>query len=121
MQRFQAKVVIVTGAASGIGEATARRFSSEGASVALVDRNEIPLAKVASDLPGPQPLAHVADVLPHLEKTKGSIINTPPVSGPGGDWEMGPSTAAKGAVVNLRRSLPPDLARKACASIRSAP
>jgi len=44
---------------------TARRFSSEGASVALVDRNEIPLAKVASDLPGPQPLAHVADVSDH--------------------------------------------------------
>jgi NAD(P)-dependent dehydrogenase (short-subunit alcohol dehydrogenase family) len=40
MKRFEGKVVIVTDAASGIGEATARRFSSEGASVALVDRNE---------------------------------------------------------------------------------
>jgi len=112
MQRFQAKVVIVTGAASGIGEATARRFSSEGASVALVDRNEIPLAKVASDLPGPQPLAHVADVLPHLEKTKGSIINTASVSGLGGDWGMSPYNAAKGAVVNLTRSLALDLGKK---------
>jgi hypothetical protein len=45
MQRFQAKVVIVTGAASGIREATARCFSSEGACVALVDRNEIPLGQ----------------------------------------------------------------------------
>ena len=49
MQRFDGKVVIVTGAASGIGEATARRFSSEGARVALVDRNEAPLADVAKD------------------------------------------------------------------------
>jgi meso-butanediol dehydrogenase/(S,S)-butanediol dehydrogenase/diacetyl reductase len=40
MKRFDGQVVIVTGAASGIGEATGRRFSSEseGASVALVDR-----------------------------------------------------------------------------------
>lgn len=51
MKRFEGKVVFVTGAASGIGEATARRFSSEGASVALVDRNEVPLAKVAKELP----------------------------------------------------------------------
>src|SRR5512146_1965902 len=35
--RFKGKVVIVTGAASGIGLATARRFGAEGASVALVD------------------------------------------------------------------------------------
>ena len=41
MKRFEGKVVIVTGAASGIGEATARRFSSEGACVALVDLNEM--------------------------------------------------------------------------------
>jgi meso-butanediol dehydrogenase / (S,S)-butanediol dehydrogenase / diacetyl reductase len=62
MKRFEGKVVIVTGAASGIGEATARRFSSEGASVALVDRNEMPLAKVAKELPAQLTLAHLADV-----------------------------------------------------------
>lgn len=62
MNRFEGKVVIVTGAASGIGEATARRFSSEGAGVALVDRNELPLANVAKDLPEQLTLAHIADV-----------------------------------------------------------
>src|SRR5207248_11600922 len=62
MKRFEGKVVIVTGAASGIGEATARRFSSEGACVALVDRNEMPLAKVAKALPAQFTLAHLADV-----------------------------------------------------------
>ncbi len=34
------KVVLITGAASGIGEATARAFAAEGAHLALIDRNE---------------------------------------------------------------------------------
>ena len=50
MRRFEGKVVIVTGAASGIGAATARRFASEGAMVALIDREEVGLAKVAKEL-----------------------------------------------------------------------
>jgi meso-butanediol dehydrogenase/(S,S)-butanediol dehydrogenase/diacetyl reductase len=62
MERFNGKVVIVTGAASGIGEATARRFSSERASVALVDLEEDALARIARDLPKERTLAHVADV-----------------------------------------------------------
>ena len=37
--RFENKVVIVTGAASGIGFATAMRFAEEGARLVLVDRN----------------------------------------------------------------------------------
>jgi len=38
MQRFKGKTVIVTGAARGIGAATARRFADEGAVVLLVDQ-----------------------------------------------------------------------------------
>jgi NAD(P)-dependent dehydrogenase (short-subunit alcohol dehydrogenase family) len=37
MRRFEGKVVLVTGAASGIGRATAERLASEGASLFLVD------------------------------------------------------------------------------------
>jgi meso-butanediol dehydrogenase/(S,S)-butanediol dehydrogenase/diacetyl reductase len=33
MERYWSKAVVITGAASGIGEATARRFSREGAMV----------------------------------------------------------------------------------------
>jgi meso-butanediol dehydrogenase/(S,S)-butanediol dehydrogenase/diacetyl reductase len=171
--RFHGKVVIVTGAASGIGEATARRFVAEGAKVALVDRDEASLEKVAKSLPADQVMVQAADVsdsravdglvaaivghfgrldvivnnagvheggdpasitdekwrkvmstdvdgvfygcraaLPHIEKTRGSIVNTASVSGTGGDWGMSPYNAAKGAVVNLTRALALDLGKK---------
>lgn len=38
--RFDEKVAVVTGGASGIGRETARRLAREGASVLIVDRNE---------------------------------------------------------------------------------
>ncbi|XP_023951268.2 uncharacterized oxidoreductase SERP2049-like [Bicyclus anynana] len=44
---FENKVVIVTGASSGIGEAAAEEFSAGGARVVLVGRNEAKLSNVA--------------------------------------------------------------------------
>ncbi|MBU3067856.1 1,6-dihydroxycyclohexa-2,4-diene-1-carboxylate dehydrogenase [Nocardia sp. NEAU-G5] len=48
--RFDGKVVVVTGAAQGIGERTARRISAEGGAVVLVDRSEL-VTRVAGELP----------------------------------------------------------------------
>lgn len=48
--RFDSSVAVVTGAASGIGRATATAFAQAGAAVAVVDRNEAGAAEVAADL-----------------------------------------------------------------------
>ncbi len=44
------KTALITGAASGIGRAMARRFAAEGATVIAVDIDEARLAKVTSEL-----------------------------------------------------------------------
>ena len=48
MGRYDGRVVIVTGAARGIGFGTAQRFASEGASVAILDLDEGAAADAAS-------------------------------------------------------------------------
>ena len=47
---IEGKVAIVTGAASGMGEATARLFADEGAKVAAIDINSEPLARVVGEI-----------------------------------------------------------------------
>ena len=48
--RLEGKVAIVTGAGSGIGQATARRFADEGASLVLNDISEPYLGELEADL-----------------------------------------------------------------------
>ncbi|XP_018336363.1 uncharacterized protein LOC108744900 [Agrilus planipennis] len=47
--QFAGKVVLITGASSGIGSATAKQFSKKGASLVLAGRNEENLNRVASE------------------------------------------------------------------------
>nr|XP_054767292.1 3-oxoacyl-[acyl-carrier-protein] reductase FabG-like [Lytechinus pictus] len=49
MGEFEGKVVLITGASSGIGAETALEFASSGASLALVGRDEERLEKYAQD------------------------------------------------------------------------
>lgn len=61
--RFEGRVALVTGAASGLGRASARRLAAEGASVVLVDVDEAGAAALAAELDRPSLVvrADVAD------------------------------------------------------------
>ena len=166
MNRFEGKVVIVTGAGSGIGSATARRFLREGAFVVVNGRREYKLHETVEGFDATKVLVHSGDVsdeaymsclvedtvtrfekldvlinnaatavfgpfeqtttqdwrkvmatdidsvyfacreaLPHLLKSKGSVVNLSSASGLGGDWGLSSYNAAKGAVTNFTRAL----------------
>lgn len=62
MTKFAGKVAIVTGAGSGIGKATAGRFSRDGAAVVLVGRTAAKLEDVARELDPDRTLVYAADV-----------------------------------------------------------
>ncbi|MEV0385718.1 SDR family NAD(P)-dependent oxidoreductase [Nonomuraea sp. NPDC050643] len=59
--RLAGKVAVVTGAGSGIGAASARRLSRDGAGVVVADIDGAAAARVAAGLPGPA-VAVTADV-----------------------------------------------------------
>jgi meso-butanediol dehydrogenase/(S,S)-butanediol dehydrogenase/diacetyl reductase len=171
--RFKDKVVIITGAASGIGAATAARFAKEGALLSLADINMDGLAAEAKkvDPDGKRSLLTKTDVsdekqvqalvkatldrfgridvlvnnagsgvfgrvtelptddwhkvfrivadsvyyaskaaIPEIIKSKGAIVNLGSVSGLYGDYGFAGYNAAKGAVVNLTRTMALDFA-----------
>lgn len=61
MERMKDKIVVITGAAQGIGAAIAERFAAEGAMLVLLDLDVGRLTQTASQLPG-APLTIIADV-----------------------------------------------------------
>lgn len=63
--RYVDRVAVITGAASGMGAATARRLSAEGASLVLADLAEGPLTEITEELQAARPgsaVQVVADV-----------------------------------------------------------
>lgn len=60
--RLKDKVIIVTGSASGIGKAIAKRCVEEGARVVVHDRNREPAEAVAAELGADQAVVYVEDL-----------------------------------------------------------
>ncbi|MFD5761459.1 SDR family NAD(P)-dependent oxidoreductase, partial [Streptomyces sp. NPDC127044] len=52
MRRFEGYGVLITGAARGIGAATARRLAEEGARVLVTDVDPAEAGKTAAPIPG---------------------------------------------------------------------
>lgn len=57
MFELKDKIALITGGASGIGAATARRLTSAGAGVIVADLNETAAKALAAELPGAQAVA----------------------------------------------------------------
>jgi NADP-dependent 3-hydroxy acid dehydrogenase YdfG len=126
-RRLEGRVAVVTGAASGIGAAVARRFAAEGAGVALLARREDRLRELSQQLrvTGATAVAVPADITDArgLEQTAAQIeaelgtvdilINNAGVMLPGpidqqppAEWERMIDTNLTGALRSIRAFVP---------------
>src|SRR5210317_1223551 len=62
MKRFKNKIVVITGAGSGIGRSTALRLDSEGADLLMIDKNKKDLEATKKMLKNKNSSTHVLDI-----------------------------------------------------------
>jgi NAD(P)-dependent dehydrogenase (short-subunit alcohol dehydrogenase family) len=74
MAELSGAVVLVTGAAMGLGEAIARRAVAAGASVALLDRNLAAAVRVARELPGARAYQVDVTALADMERVCAQVV-----------------------------------------------
>ena len=79
MKQLENKVIVITGAAMGLGYATALKAAEKGAKLSLIDYNEDGLKeakeKINADFPDSEILTYVADVS-DIEQVKGYVDAT---------------------------------------------
>lgn len=114
MGRLDEKVVIITGAAGGIGSAAAQLFVSEGAKVLLVDVAEAPLRDLASRL-GERAASLAADVSNPLDAER--YVNEA-VTRFGGLDVLFANAGTAGAVRSLLDTTPEDFDRVLGVNVR---
>jgi len=124
------KVMIVTGASSGIGRAAARRFAAEGARLVLVARSAEKLEALAKELGGdaiavPADLTKAADVEAMVAKAEahfgridilfanaGSYVTGDVATGDPDEWDRVIGVNVKGVFRTVRAVLPGMIARR---------
>ena len=110
------KVIVITGAAGGLGEATARRFAAEGSRVVGVDIAEHAIGDLALRANLTTAFLCCKHGIPHLldsEPAGGSVINTASfLSIMGAATSQMSYAAAKAGVLALTRDLGVNLARR---------
>jgi 3-hydroxy acid dehydrogenase/malonic semialdehyde reductase len=125
MQNLSGRLALVTGASAGIGEATARRLSAEGARVVLAARRMDRLEAIVKDLPNAQALeldVRDADgVRAKLSKFEFDLVianagmakGTDPIQRVEPDaWDAMIDTNVKGVLAVIRACLPGMIARE---------
>ncbi|RRH73801.1 glucose 1-dehydrogenase [Falsigemmobacter faecalis] len=75
-QRFEGKVILITGAASGLGLATAQRLATEGAKLALVDLTPEGMAAAVRSLPAGSETVTVAADVAQLSQVQAYVAQT---------------------------------------------
>lgn len=108
--RFEGKTAIVTGAAHGIGEATARAFAAEGARVVLVDvhdrgeaiADELGGAFVRGDVSDPADVQSSVDTAVERFGSLDALVSNAAITLPKGYLETSPEEWDRVLAVNLR-------------------
>jgi meso-butanediol dehydrogenase / (S,S)-butanediol dehydrogenase / diacetyl reductase len=132
-KRFGGMAVLITGAGSGIGAATARRFAQEGAALALTDKDDGKLQAMAAALGSSEVLTFVADVsqqssvealvaatiqrfgkLHVLVNNAGVAVQAPFLEAKVEDWQKIFATDVDGVFYLCRAAVPHLLKTKGC-------
>lgn len=124
--RLNGKVAILTGAAGGIGSATARLFAAEGAALVLADLDEAGVKALAGEL-GAEAVAVAADVTQesavkrlvetalarfgrldvlHNNAVTAFAADTDPVETPNAIWQQTFEVVVMAAVYGCRHAIP---------------